>query len=246
MVSLVVIAKNEADRIGDCLGSVPFAAEKIVLDCGSSDETVSVARSGGARVVQTDWPGFVVQKNRALLEASGEWILSLDADERLSEEAAKSLLMAIEDPGDAQGMSFPRCSSWLGRKIRHGRWYPDRQVRLVRQGMGRWVGREVHERLEVDGPIMSLAGDIEHVPYRSFMEHLGTIRRYSALDAAAMGAEGINAQWWHLAGGPPLHFVNAYLLKMGFRDGRAGLVLAVLGATHVALKWTRLWLRQHR
>ncbi|MBT3221441.1 MAG: glycosyltransferase family 2 protein [Proteobacteria bacterium] len=246
MVSLVVIAKNEADRIGECLQSVPIATEKIVLDCGSLDETVSIARSSGARVVQTDWPGFVIQKNRALEEASGSWVLSLDADERLSKEAVMNLMRAIENPGAASGMSFPRCSNWLGREIRHGRWYPDRQVRVVKRGRGRWVGGAVHESLQVDGPVLALSGDIEHVPYRSFREHLSTIRRYSALDASSMADDGVRARWWHLAGGPPLHFVNAYLFKMGFRDGGAGLALAGLGAAHVAMKWMRLWLHQHR
>src|SRR5690606_22353197 len=136
----VVIAKNEADRLESCLGSVPFADEVIVLDSGSTDGTPEVAERCGARVLRTDWPGHVIQKNRALAEASRDWVLSLDADERLSTEAAAELREALERPGDAVGFSFPRCSSWLGHPIRHGRWYPDRKLRVVRRGRGRWVG----------------------------------------------------------------------------------------------------------
>lgn len=242
MLSLVVIAQDEADRIGACLDSVPFAAERVVLDSGSTDGTPEVAEAHGARVVRTGWPGHVAQKNRALDEASQPWILSLDADERLSPEAAEDLRGALADPGGAAALSFPRCSSWLGTPIRHGRWYPDRKVRAVRRGRGRWGGDDPHDRLIPEGSVRALQGDILHDPYRDLSEHLATIDRYTAVHARSLADRGVRARWWDVAFRPSLHFVDGYLLRRGFLDGVPGLAVAGLGATHVLCKWTRLWM----
>ena len=242
MLSLVIIARDEADRIADCLGSVPFAAERLVLDSGSTDGTPEIVAACGATVLRTDWPGHVAQKNRALRAASQPWVLSLDADERLEPEAGEALQEALAAPGDAAGFALSRCSTWLGTRLRHGRWYPDRKVRVVRRGRGRWVGDDPHDRLVVDGPVRRLAGDIGHVPYRDLSEHLATIDRYTRIHAGALHARGVRARWWDVAARPPLHFVDAYLLRRGFLDGTAGLAVAGLGATHVLLEWTRLWM----
>lgn len=240
MLSLVVIAKNEEDRIERCLRSVPFAAESIVLDSGSEDRTVEVARRCGARVEQTDWPGHVAQKNRALALASQPWILSLDADEWLEPEAARAVQAAIANPEGAIAFRLARCNEWLGTRIRHGRWYPDRKVRVVRTGAGRWVGHDPHDQLLVEGPVRDLQGDIGHIPYRSYQEHLDTIDRYTAIHARSLHERGVRARWWDVALRPPFHFVDAFLLKRGFLDGRPGLTLARLGARHTRLKWRRL------
>ena len=239
-LTLAVIAKNEADRIADCLRSVPCADELLVLDSGSTDATVSIARDCGARVLETDWPGFVAQKNRALESARGDVVLSLDADERLSPEALQEVERVLASRDEAHGWSFPRCSTWLGRPIRHGRWYPDRKVRLVCRGQGHWAGRDPHDRLVVAGVVRRLAGDILHDPYRDFSEHLGTIDRYARLSAESLHAEGRRGHVWDVVARPPLHFVDAYLLRRGFLDGLPGLALAGLGAAHVGLKWSRL------
>jgi glycosyltransferase involved in cell wall biosynthesis len=244
LLSLVVIALDEADRIADCLGSVPFAAERLVLDCGSTDGTQEVARACGATVLHTDWPGHVAQKNRALAAASQPWVLSLDADERLTAAAQQALREALAAPGDATGFAFARCSTWLGTPLRHGRWYPDRKVRVVRRGHGRWVGDDPHDHLQVDGPVRRLRGDIAHRPYRDLSEHLATIDRYTRVHAGSLHARGVRARWWDVAVRPPLHFVDAFLLRRGFLDGTAGFAVAGLGATHVLLKWTRLWMLQ--
>lgn len=246
MLSLVVIAKDEADTLGACLDSVPFADEKLVLDSGSTDRTVEVALAHGARVVSTDWPGHVAQKNRALAEARGDWVLSLDADERLSPEAARSLHITLSDPAGAVAASFPRLNLWMGRPLRHGRWYPDRKTRLVRAGRGRWVGDDPHDHLEADGPVARLTGDIVHVPYRDLSEHLATIDRYSALSARSLAARGRRATRGDVLLRPPLHFLDAWVLRRGFLDGLPGFTVAGLGAAHTLLKWWRLYDATHK
>lgn len=245
MLSLVVIAVDEADRLGRCLDSVPQAVEKVVVDSGSRDATRQVATAHGARWIRADWPGHVAQKNRALRLASQSWVLSLDADEWLEPEAAEAVAGAIASASaDVDAFRLARCNHWLGRPIRHGRWYPDRKVRLVRRGAGRWVGDDPHDRLEVAGRVVDLPGDIGHVPYRSFAEHLQTIDRYTATSARSLDARGVRARRRDVLARPPLRFMDAYLLRAGFLDGGAGLALAGLGAVYTGMKWGRLWRRQ--
>ncbi len=247
MLTLVVVAKNEADRIARCLQSVPFASRRLVLDSGSTDDTVAVAHRCGAEVIRTDWPGFVAQKNRALSHVDTPFALSLDADEWLSPAAATDVQRVLEDvrtgsgPGSPAGWSFPRASVWRGREVRHGSWYPDRKLRLVRMAAHpRWGGDDPHDRLVVDGPVERLHGDIGHDPYRRFSDHLRTIDRYTALNAEALAARGVTARRRdpvvHALG----HFAKSYVLLRGYRDGPTGLVLAGLGAVHAGLKWHRL------
>ncbi len=240
MLSLVVIAQDEEDRIERCLRSVPFATERIVLDSGSSDRTCERAAAIGAKVVSTDWPGHVAQKNRALALSSQPWVLSLDADEWLSPEAATAVASVLASGPTADGYRFARCSEWLGKPIRHGRWYPDRKVRLVKRGLASWVGDDPHDQLVVRGVVRDLPGDIGHVPYRDFAEHWSTIDRYTQTHAASLHARGVRSHLWDVALRPPLHFLDAYLLRRGFLDGASGLALAGLGSAHVWKKWSRL------
>jgi glycosyltransferase involved in cell wall biosynthesis len=241
LVSLVVVAKNEEDRIGRCLRSLPGDVERIVvLDAATTDGTASVAEREGARVVIRPWPGHVAQKNAALALASRPFVLSLDADEWLTPEAAQEIAHVLQEPGHTVGWSFPRCSSWLGREIRSGRWYPDRKVRLVRRGRGRWVGDNPHDRLEVAGPVQKLRGEIRHEPYRTIWEHLSTIDRYTATSARTLAARGVRSRPWDVWLRPPLHFVDATLRRGAWRDGLDGVALAALGAAYVYLKWSRL------
>jgi glycosyltransferase involved in cell wall biosynthesis len=240
VLSLVVISQDERDRIEACLASVPFADEVLVIDSGSSDGTPELARSLGARVVETDWPGHVAQKNRGLDWATHDWVLSLDADERLSEQAQRSVRAALADPGGAAGFSLPRCSTWQGRPMRHGRWYPDRKVRLVRRSLARWAGVDPHDTLHVDGEVVRLAGDIEHDPYRSLDEHLRTIDRYTAIHARSLHDAGVRARRIDVWLRPPLHFVDAMVVRAGLLDGWRGVAVASLGARHTFLKWSRL------
>lgn len=229
MLSAVLITRDEADRIADALASVAFADEILVLDSGSVDGTVEIAESLGARVVRTDWPGFVAQKNRALAEARGDWVFALDADERVSEALARSIREAVErgTPG-----SVARLNLWLGHPLRHGHWYPDRRLRLVRRDRARWEGPDPHDRLVTADPVLPLDGDLIHVPYRDLADHLARIERYTKIDARDGG-------WLDLAVRPAWHFFSGYVLRRGFLDGLPGLYVAMLGSLYVALKWGR-------
>lgn len=232
MLALYVIARDEADRIGRCLRSVPAETERVVvIDARTRDDTERVAIAEGATVVRAPWRGFAAQKRLAESLCRAPWRLSLDADEWLTPEAADALAEALRHPADAAGFRFARCSEWLGRPLRHGRWYPDRQVRVARAGRGRWVG-EVHERLVVDGPVRDLPGDIGHAPYRTVWEHLATIDRYTR-------GTGRAARPWEPPVRSLLHFVDAVLLKSAWRDGLDGLAVAGLGAASTYLKWSR-------
>jgi glycosyltransferase involved in cell wall biosynthesis len=231
MLSAVIIARDEADRIEDAIRSVAFADECVVLDSGSTDDTVARARALGARVVRTDWPGHVAQKNRALAEARGDWVLAIDADERVTEPLRAAILSAVGAPA-ADGYRMARRNWWLGKRLAHGHWYPDARVRLARRNAARWGGQDPHDVLIVDGVVADLAGDLDHLPYRSLAEHLATIDRYSAIDARA-------GSWLDILARPPWHFFHGYVLRRGFLDGAPGLVVAALGAVYTLLKWSR-------
>lgn len=260
-LSVVLITKNEARNIEGCLRSVAFADEWIVVDCGSTDGTVEKARALGARVELTpDWPGFGPQKNRALALATGRWVLSLDADERVSEPLAAEIrrVVAADTPGDgshpvgaatgregaghAVGFELSRLSSFCGQWIRHGDWYPDRVLRLFRRGSGRFTDDLVHERVVVDGPVGRLAGDLLHDTMPDLHDALDKMNRYStgrARDRVRAGkAGGLGRALSHGAWA----FVRTYLIKRGFLDGRLGLVLALYIAEGTYYRYLKMGL----
>jgi glycosyltransferase involved in cell wall biosynthesis len=244
-LTVTIIAANEADRIGAAIESVRFADEVLVVDSGSTDATVAIAKSLGARVIETDWPGYRDQKNRAAGWAKYDWVLGLDADERVDEVLAASIQSALKTP-KAFGFEMARQGHWMGAAIGFGTWRPDRAVRLYDRRKGLWAGGSVHERVEVDGPVVLLDGDIQHYPFRSLDEQLSDIGRYANLfvdDAIKAGRRGRVVD---LVFRPVAHFLKAIVLRQGFRDGARGWCLAMLGATAVMLKWGMLYLRQGR
>ena len=241
MISVVVITLNEADRISALLKSAAFADEVIVVDSGSTDGTQEICRAGGARVFSRPWQGFAEQKQYAMQLASFEWILNLDADERISGPLAAELQETIQNtPPEVCGFSMPRLSRYLGTWIRHGGWYPDRKVRLVRKGCGQWKGGALHEKLEVSGSIQPLSSPILHDVYRNISDQVMTINRFSDVYAGEHSAAGA----WFAAGGV-FHalgkFAESYLWKLGVLDGTAGLVIAMNSAWYVFLKHAKVW-----
>ncbi len=244
LLSLVVITKNEADRIEELLNTVSIADEVVVVDSGSSDNTVELCRSRAARVIHHDWHGYVLQKQFALEMAQGEWVLNLDADEALSEEAAGEILTAIRSAGsDIGGFSMPRLSRYLKRWVRHGGWYPDRKMRLVRRGHGRWVGDGLHEKLLVTGTVKRLEHPILHYVYRDISDQVSTINRFSTVSADCRKASA--SKGYVLLG--VLHaigkFLECALWKRGILDGVPGIVIAVNSAFYVFLKHAKAWER---
>ncbi|HEY6001206.1 MAG TPA: glycosyltransferase family 2 protein [bacterium] len=241
-LSVCVIAGNEEDRIAGCLASVAWADEIIVVDSVSADRTAEIARASGARVIVREWPGYVAQKNFALEQATGDWVLCLDADERISPRLAEGIRGVLAGDGGAfAAYRMARRTFHLGRWILHGGWYPDRKVRLVRRGRARWGGIDPHDRLEPDGAIGDLAGDIEHYTYRDIADHLRTIDRFTTVAARELHARGRGGALRGMLLHPPAKFLKMYLLKAGFLDGAPGFVIAVLGGYYVFLKYAKLW-----
>jgi len=237
-----VITFNEEDRIGDCLDSVAFADELLVVDSGSTDGTVEIARRMGARVIVRDWPGYAAQKNFALEQVACDWVLSVDADERVTPELAAEILGLLAAPPEAiAGCSVPRRTWYLGRWIAHGGWYPDRKVRLVRRGRGRWEGARIHERLVAEGGIRKLRGDLLHYTYRDIADHLRTIDRFTTEAAQTVAARPRRGVIAGMLVHPPAKFLKMYLLQGGFLDGLQGFMVAVLGSHYVFLKYAKAW-----
>ncbi|MGI9590527.1 MAG: glycosyltransferase family 2 protein [Myxococcota bacterium] len=242
-LSACIIACDEEDRIGPCLDSLAFCDERLVVDSHSRDRTREIAAAHGARVIERDWPGHVAQKEFAIREAKHDWVLCVDADERISDTLRREIetLRAQGFPGHA-GWRMPRLSSYLGRWIRHGSWYPDRQLRLFDRQSGRWAGRDPHDRVELEGSVGLLGGELLHHPYRDFADHLRTIDRYSATQAELLFQEGRRARLSDLVLRPLWRFFRFYVLERGFLDGWRGFLMACLAAHYVRLRWTRLWL----
>ena len=241
-ISACIITLNEADRLGDCLDSLAFCDEILVVDSHSSDSTRELAAARGARVVERDWPGHVAQKEFAVRDAKHDWVLCLDADERVDPDL-RSAIEAERARGfeGAAGYELSRVSRYLGRWIRHGTWYPDRKLRLFDRRRGGWGGRNPHDRVSVEGPVKRLPGELLHDPYRHFEDHLRTIDSYTTIMARELHAEGRRARLVDVVLRPPWRFFVFYVLKRGFLDGWRGLLLAYLAAHYVRLKYAKLW-----
>ena len=243
-LSACIITYNEADRIDDCVRSVGFCDEVIVVDSHSTDATREQAAARGARVIERDWPGYRSQKQFAVEAAHHDWVLCLDADERVSDE----LRAEIEGWrqcgfGDFAGWSVPRITDYFGRFLRHGNAYPDRLVRLFDRRRGGWVGREIHENTRVQGRLGRLHGHLEHYAYRSLTDHLSRMQRYADLMGQALYESGKRCGLAKVLLNPLWRFVRGYLLRLGFLDGWRGLVFALVESSYVRRKYLSLYVR---
>lgn len=246
LLSVIVIARDEAARIEACLASVAFADEWIVVDSASSDDTAERARRLGARVFPfADWPGFGAQKQRALDRASGRWVLSIDADERVTPELAASIRQALADDDGPAAYELSRLSRFAGRWIRHGDWYPDRVLRLFRRERGRFSPDPVHERVVVEGAGTpgQLAGELLHDTMPTLDDALAKMNRYSSESAAQRAAAGQRGGLGPALGHAAWAFLRGYLLRRGFLDGAAGFVLAAYVAE--GTYWRYLKIAEH-
>lgn len=245
-LTATIVTYNEAANISDALDSVSWADERIVVDSHSTDDTVAIARAKGARVEVRDWPGYSDQKNYAASIASHDWILSLDADERVTPELAAEIRALLNGTPSAGGYRVPRVTWYLGRWIRTTDWYPDYQLRLYDRRAGRWNGRRVHESVALDGPPGQLRGELQHYAYTNISEHLATIDRYTTLAAEQWFAEGRRAHAFSAVVHARLAFARNWILRRGILDGQVGLLVSQLNAHYVFLKFAKLYELQHK
>jgi glycosyltransferase involved in cell wall biosynthesis len=245
-ISATLITFNEERNIAEALQSVSWADEIVVVDSGSSDATLDICRRFTDKIFHRNWTGYVDQKNCAVERARNDWIISLDADERLSSELQVEIQDLARKGFGKTGYKISRVVFFMGRWIRHGDWYPDYQLRLFDRRRGRWKGGRVHESVKTIEKPEFLKGEIYHYTYRNLSEYLQRLETYSTLAALDYEERGRRATFIGLLGNPIAAFFKAYLLKRGFLDATPGLAAAVMGAVSVFFKYAKLYELQRK
>lgn len=242
-LSVILITKNEAANIKDCLESVSFANEIIVVDSQSSDQTVKIAQSFGAKVeITSDWPGFGPQKNRALSLATQDWVLSIDADERVTPELKDEILAVINSSSSTNCYAIPRLSWYCGRFMKHSGWYPDYVERLFKRGSAKFSDHLVHERLLPTGTVKKLKHHFLHYSFKNFSQVLQKIDSYSTASANQACQQGKKSSVLKAIGHGLWAFFRTYFLRLGFLDGQQGLALAISNAEGTYYRYIKIWL----
>jgi glycosyltransferase involved in cell wall biosynthesis len=239
-ISATIVACNEAASIARAIRSLGCADEIIVVDSGSSDATSEIAAQEGARVIHQSWRGYAAQKNFATDNSRHEWILSLDADEELNDDAQAAMESWKESEPAADGYRFARRAHYLGRWILHSGWYPDYKVRLFNRSKGRWCGEYVHESAVVNGTVQTMPGEILHYTCETVEEHLQRIEHYTDLAAREMFDQGESVSFLRRSFDPLWTFLNSYFFRMGVLDGHQGLLIARMAARYVSRKYEKL------
>ncbi|MFN8005879.1 MAG: glycosyltransferase family 2 protein [Terriglobia bacterium] len=240
-IAATIITLNEEQNLRRCLASLQDVVDEIVVvDSGSRDRTVELAKSYGARVLLRSWTNYSEQKNFAANEATTAWILSLDADECLSPELRDEIVALKSSEVRADAYSFPRKAFYLGKWIEHSGWYPDPKIRLYRKEKGNWEGGYVHETLRIDGKVVALKRDLLHFTCDSLSEHLLRMDRYTTLAAQDLHSRGKRSSFSRMILSPVLTVLKLYLLKAGFRDGFQGIVIAGFAAYYNFVKFAKL------
>lgn len=239
-ITAFVITLNEETHIRECLASLRWADEILVVDSFSTDATCDLAREAGAVVVQRKWNGINEQRQAGLEHCSHDWVFCLDADERVSRELRDEILRLLEKPACAS-YEIPRHTWYLGRWINHCGWYPDRKLRLFRKSRGSFRGVDPHDRFQAEGPLGRLKGEIVHFTYRNFAHQIRTINSFSETASAQLQDHGKRFSFLALVVKPPWKFLEVYFWKLGFLDGIAGFVIAVASAFNVFSRQVKLW-----
>jgi len=240
-ISAVLITFNEEKMIEAALESVKdIAAEIIVVDSDSTDNTVEIVKKFTNRVFKRKWTNYADQKNFADSKATFPWILSLDADERLSPGLIEEIRDMLGQEPDCAAFSMPRQAYYLGKWIRHCGWYPDRKIRLFKRNKARWEGKYVHEGLVIDGEVHKLQSSIRHFSYADIRDHLKRINLFSDLAAQKLYAADKKCRWYHLSLLPGARFLKSYMIKGGFLDGFAGFVISVLDSYSIFTRYVKL------
>ena len=240
-LSALVITLNEEKRLPACLASVRFADEIVVVDSGSRDRTLEIARGYTDKIFHQDWLGMNGQKAFALTQTTGDWIFNLDADEATTPELQAEVQAIVARPEVQEaGFTIPRLTFYQGRWIRHGGWYPDRKLRLFRRGLGRFAGEDPHDQVKIAGPVGELRGELLHYTYEDLAHQVSALSQYAWAAAQAKQKAGERFRRHRLLLHPPGAFLRAYLLQQGFRDGLPGLLIAGMNAFYTFLKYARL------
>jgi glycosyltransferase involved in cell wall biosynthesis len=243
LLSVTMITFNEERRVRAALDSVAWADEIVVVDSFSTDATVQICREYTEQVELCPWQGYVEQKNVATARATHEWVLNLDADEVVSSELALEIQNALTNPGATVGFYMPRKTYYLGAWINHCGWYPDHKLRLFRKSAGRWVGQALHEKVEVHGPTAYFRHPLYHYSYEDLADHLHRIDAYTTIAAAHKTRRVTGAT---ILTRTMFTFLKKYFLKQGFRDGTRGLIVSLLSAFTVTVKYAKAWERQNQ
>lgn len=246
-ISGVVICCDEEVSIERCLASLQFCDEIVVVDSGSRDRTVEIARRFTDRVIDQPFLGYVEQKNFALEQAKHDWVVSLDADEALSAELQQEIQDALRgDDGSVYGYRLDRVTHYLGTWHDYGEWHPDWQLRVFRRSRGRWTGRNPHDRIQLEGPVGRLTGRLEHWTYENLAEHVRTIDRFSTEMARSLAQDGVRFRMRDLLFRPPARFLKGFVLRGGFRKGLPGFLVSVATSFYVFMKYAKLWELERR
>jgi glycosyltransferase involved in cell wall biosynthesis len=241
-VSAIVVCFNEELNIGDCLESLRWCDEIVVVDSYSTDRTVQICKQFTARVLQRSWAGYRDQKAYAHSQATKDWVILVDSDERVSPQLQSEIRDALkQDGGVYAGYAIPRLVFYLKRWWRRGGWYPDYDVRLFRRDRATWGGSDPHEKIRVDGRVRRLQHPLHHFTYRDIADHLERINRFTSISARELRQDGQRARLSDALLRPAARFFSSYVLKRGFMEGFAGFYVAVTAAVYVFLKYAKLW-----
>ncbi|WP_238325940.1 glycosyltransferase family 2 protein [Bryobacter aggregatus] len=238
-ISAAIITFNEERNIGRAIESLRCCDEILVIDSGSSDRTVELAKIHGATVIETFWRGYAAQKNFAAESCQHDWVLSIDADEALSESLEGEIWQLKKNGPSFDGYTMPRLAQYLGRWILHSGWYPDRKVRLFHRSKAKWVGEYVHESVVVEGRVGHLETNLLHYTCSSLSEHLKSMDRYTTLAAEQIVATRKPIRWRNMAIDPAWTFFKSYFIQRGFLDGAEGLAIAYMAGIYTFLKYAK-------
>ncbi len=243
-ISALVITKNEAENIRECLASLQWVEEIVVVDAQSTDGTAARAQEFTDKVFVRQWEGFSAAKNFALAQCTRPWVLWIDADERVTPELRDEIIATLASEPVADGYEMPRLANFLGRWIRHGGWYPGYVLRLFRREAGRFNDKQVHEGVQIDGKINRLAQPLLHYTDRDLQHYFDKFNRYTSLAAEELQRQNKRFHLWDLLFRPAWFFLRMYVFKAGFLDGAQGFILAGLSAAYVFTKYAKLWEKQ--
>jgi glycosyltransferase involved in cell wall biosynthesis len=246
-ISAFIITFNEEERLVPCLKSLSFCDEIVIIDSYSTDATLEIARQFRAKILQRKWEGYVSQKTFGLSQVTHDWVINVDADERVSPELRESILNVLASPSeDVEGYLCNRVVFHLGRWWRRGGWYPEYRLRFFRRRNALWGGMDPHERVEVPGRTPVISGELYHFSYRNLGDQFGRLDRYSSISAVEEFKNGKRATAFKIIANPIARFIKFYLIKGGYREGVPGIIMALAESYYTLMKYAKLWELQHQ